>query len=223
MHVAGLTVRTELPISRPVVLRSPLTERGARGFGHPGQVRHSPEFERFGAFAEVFRQDPTARTGRAWYLELLNLQNNGAGAVQVVARCLSKAERAPDAIEALLLGPEGWRPQLVGCVSALLADPGVRPVDVLGQAASSYSWVSPQLLVTAALVGRDDWVARAEQGIAERHDLKAAAALAALADPVPPRIVALAELDTVGGDQLALRWKRAVGAAFDNAGFDRGW
>jgi hypothetical protein len=186
-------------------------------------VRRSPEFERFGAFAEVLSSGPDGTNGPAWYLKLLNLQNNGAGAVQVVARCLSKAERAPDEIDALLLGPGGWRPQLVGCVSALLADPGLRPVDALTQAASSYSWVSPQILVTAALVGCDDWVARAEQGIAERHDLKAAAALAALADPVPPRIVALAELDTVGGDQIALRWKRAVGAAFGDAGFDRGW
>ena len=186
-------------------------------------MRRSPEFERFGAFAEVFSSGPDGKNGPAWYLKLLNLQNNGAGAVQVVARCLSKAERAPDAIEALLLGPEGWRPQLVGCVSALLADPGLRPVDTLGQAASSYSWVSPQLLVTAALVGRDDWVTRAEQGIAERHDLKAAAALAALADPVPPRIVALASSTLWGAISSRLRWKRAVGAAFDNAGFDQGW
>jgi hypothetical protein len=33
----------------------------------------------------------------------------------------------------------------------------------------------------------------------------------------------LAALDADGGDRIALRWKRAVGAAFDAAGFDRWW
>ena len=183
---------------------------------------HSPGLGHDGACAEVFSSGPDAH-GAGWYLKLLGLRTDGARAVQVVARCLGMAGRPREEIEALLIGGAGWREHLVGCVAALVADPGVRPIEAVTRAASSYSWASPQILVTASLIGAGDWATRAERAIVERTDPKAAAALAALVDPVSPQVGSLAGQDLHGGAHIARRWRRAIGTAFDDAGLDRSW
>jgi hypothetical protein len=185
-------------------------------------VDHSPGPGHDGAFAEVFSSGPDA-DGAGWYLKLLGLRPDGPRAVQVVARCLGAAGRPRDEIEALLAVGTGWREHLVGCVAALVADPVVRPTDAVTRAASSYSWASPQVLVTATLIGTGDWAARAGRAIVERSDPKAAAALAALVSPVSPQVGALAEQDVHGGADIARRWQRKIGTAFDDAGLHRSW
>ena len=183
---------------------------------------HSPGLGHDGVFAEVFSSGPDA-DGAGWYLMLLGLQTDGARAVQVVARCLGTTGRPRDEIEALLVAGTGWREHLVGCVATLVADPEVRPLDAVTRAACSYSWASPQILVTASLIGAGDWAVRAGRAIVERTDAKAAAALAALVDPVAPQIGSLAGRDVQRGADIARRWKRAIGTAFDGAGLDRSW
>lgn len=176
-----------------------------------------------GAFSDAFTSGPTDRGSVGWYLVLLNLHEDGADAVRVVARCLANAMDARGQVRGLLLSPEGWRPQLVGCVAVLAADPAHRPADALVEAARQPSWVAPQILVTASLTAPAGWKNRVANAVVQRQDPKAAAALVATTDGASPTLKALADHDAEGGASIAIAWRAAIGAAFDEAGLTRTW
>jgi hypothetical protein len=57
----------------------------------------------------------------------------------------------PSAEVIALLGPVGWRENLVGAVATLAMEPRQRPLEVLWARIEGWSWVVPQLCVTASL------------------------------------------------------------------------
>jgi hypothetical protein len=91
---------------------------------HPGPVAEGP-FAEFPAFAPAFEPGPL---GVGAYLVLLNLGERSGEAVRVVADCLENASNKRNQIGNMLVGELGWRPQLVGCVAILAAEPGARPL-----------------------------------------------------------------------------------------------
>jgi hypothetical protein len=116
-----------------------------------------------------------------------------------------------------------WRPQLVGCVALLAMNPQERSLDALLAALCRPSWVSPQLLVTAALADVPVWRGEVESAILERGDPKAAAALCALQEIDASQLIDLADQDRDRAGALALGWRDGVAAAFDEAGIPRSW
>jgi hypothetical protein len=177
-------------------------------------------FAEFPSFAPAFEPGPQ---GVGAYLVLLNLGEQSGDAVCVVANCLENASNKRDQIGNMLVSGLGWRPQLVGCVAILAADPGERPIGRLVDAASSWSWVSPQLLATLSLLDPPDWVPRVEAAIAERADAKAAAALREVSGKASARIAGLADADVEGGGDILRRWRTRIASAFDDARVPRSW
>jgi hypothetical protein len=177
-------------------------------------------FAGFPAFAPAF--EPGALDVGA-YLVLLNLGEQSGDAVRVVADCLENASNKRDQIGNMLVGQLGWRAQLVGCVAILAAERGERPLDRLLDAASSGSWVSPQLLATLTLLDPPDWVPRVEAAIVERGDAKAAAALREVSGKASARIAELADADVDDGGDILRRWRGRIASAFDDARVRRSW
>jgi hypothetical protein len=178
-------------------------------------------FREFPDFGPAFEPQPPLTVGA--YLVLLNLTERAPEAVAIVARCLDEASNSQEQIKRLLSGGLGWRPQLVGCVALLAADPTERPMQELHEAACSPSWVAPQLLTTLSLLGSRHTLAGTEGRITDREDPKAAAALAALLEDPSPALVELATRDADGGADIARRWRSGIAAAFDEAGLSRSW
>ena len=178
-------------------------------------------FREFPDFAPAFEPAPPLRVGA--YLLLLNLTEQAPQAVAIVAGCLQSANSSPDQVTRLLRGALGWRPQLVGCVALLAAQPPERPLHALREAACRPSWVAPQLLAALSLVDTQDWPTLTERCIVDLGDPKAAAALQALSDDPSPDLVELAARDAEGGDEIARRWRNGIGPAFDEAGLTRTW
>jgi hypothetical protein len=162
------------------------------------------------------------RDGPRWYLTLLNLYDDGPGAVKAVAGCIAKAKNKPTAIEAMLRSADGWRPQLVGCVATLAVDAADRPIDALLRAACASSWVSPQLVVTVSFVAPAEFPT-IDRAIAQRNDAKAAAALAAIADSPSAETARLAGDDRERGGAIASGWQASIRRAFEDAGVPHSW
>lgn len=170
----------------------------------------------------MFASGPGGKDGPGWYLALLNWSYDGAAAVGVVRTCLDRSRDRPGDTANLLL-MDDWRPQLVGCVALLIADPADRAVGELLQAIRRGSWIAPQLLATAALACPAGWEADVAADVLERGDSKAAAAFVAVSSSVPPELQALAAADDEGGAEIVRQWHTCLASALDEAGIGRAW
>jgi hypothetical protein len=94
-------------------------------------------------------------------------------------------------------------------------------LDVLVEAACRYSWVSPQILVTATLAEPRGWERSVTEAIVDRQDAKAAAAMSALSPERSPGFAELVKRDRQGGASIAFRWRDRIAEAFDRAGVHR--
>ena len=178
-------------------------------------------FREFPAFSRAFQ--PSRRLKVGAYLVLLNLTEQAAEAVRLVASCLDSATDAKQQVSSLLRGEQGWRPQLVGCAAVLAMEPHVRPLDELQEAVCRGSWVGPQLLATLSLVGGQHWSTRVERCIVDLGDAKSAAALHVLTTHPGPALVELAARDDESGDGIARGWRAGIRQAFDDAGQAHSW
>jgi hypothetical protein len=205
----------------------------------------------FPSFWPAFEPRPE---GGRWYYRLKGLHRTAAEAVDMVARCADSSPALSAEVTALL-GPVGWRENLVGAVATLAMEPRERPLDALWARIEGWSWVVPQLCATAALADarfdekasgllqrlvtseaepppdpEDDPMAAALRhvvhgtsayapGLSKSGRAKTAAALAALVDSVADdRLRELLSYDIDRAGEIALRWRRLVVAAFQEAG-----
>lgn len=90
------------------------------------------------------------------------------------------------------------------------------------QPVSHRGW-APQILVTASLTAPAGWESGVANAVVQRQDAKAAAALVATTEGSSPALKALADHDAEGGASIAIAWRTAIGAAFDEAGLTRTW
>jgi hypothetical protein len=100
----------------------------------------------FGPFAIAFDRGELKVPG---YLELLGLNDNDS---QVVIDRIERASATGDPrpwVDALL-NDANWRPHLVAAIAFLLDDRDTLDRHLLWKAIDSGSWVTPQLVVTAA-------------------------------------------------------------------------